>query len=367
MFTAQDAVKAMETLAPPALALAGDPIGWHAGDPARPVKRIVLALDASLPAVREAVRNGAQMLIVHHPRFYRGLSTLAQTNPAGARAAEIVRSGLAVYSAHTNLDMAEGGTNDQLAAIAGLKETAIVKPEISERLLKLAVFVPATHVEAVRREICAAGAGGIGNYSECTFRVRGTGTFRCGANAAPFQGRPGSFEEADEYRLETVFGEFARERIMAAVLRAHPYEEAAYDLYPLLGQAKQYGFGRVGCLAKAEALGDFAARMARAVGSDMAQCLGNPRARVKRVAVWAGGGVETAAIAASGAEALVAGEVGYHDAETLAEAGVAVVTLGHGPSEEPVLRPLAERLRRLIPASVKITVTAKGTTRLANV
>ncbi len=349
MAKVRDVIEAMERLAPPWLALDGDPIGLHAGEREREVKRVAVALDASVRSLAEAAAMKADMLVVHHPRFYRGLSTLSADDPSGRRAAEIIQSGLAVYSAHTNFDMAENGTNDELARLAGLENAELISPEKTERLIKLAVFVPESHVDDVRRALDEAGAGAIGKYSGCTFRMRGTGTFRCGEDCNPFIGRPGSFEEIDEYRLETVFGEFSAARIVAAMIAAHPYEEVAYDLYPLLGQARRFGFGRVGDMAKAESLSGLAGRMAKLTGSAMAQYCGRAAGTVRRVAVWAGAGVEAKAFLRCGADAVVAGEVGYHELETFVDAGIAVVTLGHGHSERPALKWLAKRMSMLLP------------------
>ena len=310
MTKVKDVIAAMERIAPPALAMPGDPIGLHAGDPERRVARLTLALDASRAVVAEAAAKRSDMLVVHHPRFYRGLSTLAESDAAGRRAAGIARAGLAVYSAHTNLDVAPGGTNDVLAETVGLIDPDLVKPEIAEKLVTLAVFVPATHIEAVRRALCAAGAGAIGKYSDCTFRARGVGTFRGGDGTNPFLGEPGVLEEADEYRLETIFGEFSAGPILEAMHKAHPYEEVAYDLYPTLNRGRTFGMGRVGELARRETLGGLATRLADATGSRMTQYFGRAGAVLRRVAVWAGGGVDVKALTTCGAGAVVTGLAG---------------------------------------------------------
>lgn len=349
MLKVKDVVAAVDRIAPPALALPGDPIGLHAGSPSSPVKKVAVALDATLAALAKARARGVDMLVVHHPRFYKGLATLAESDPSGRRASAMARQGVAVYSAHTNLDLAPGGVNDTLAAVAGIANPVLIKPEIRERMVKLAVFVPTSHTEKVRRAICAAGAGAIGKYSDCTFRSQGKGTFKGGGGTNPFIGKPGVLEEADEHRLETVFGEFSATRILTAMLKAHPYEEVAYDLYPLLGWAGLFGLGRIGNLAKAETLPALAKRMAKATGSRMTQFTGKAGIKVKRLAVWGGGGVDVKAVLSCGPDALVAGEVSFHDLETFADNGVGVVTLGHGHSEEIVLQPLAGRLRRELP------------------
>lgn len=368
-FRLADVIRAVEETAPPRLALDGDPVGLHCGDPAAPVRKIALALDASLAAQDRAAKAKADLLLVHHPRFWGGLKTLREDSVTGRRAARMARLGLAVYSAHTNLDIAPGGVNDVLADAAGIggaKGRSVIVPTYTDQLRKLVAFVPVAHADRVREAVCAAGAGAIGKYSDCTFRVRGVGTFRCGAGTKPFQGSPGSFEEADEVRLETVFPESVQDAVLAALLAAHPYEEAAYDVYPLLNKGAVYGLGRVGDLAAAEAVPALAARLAGSTGSTMAQYAvaggrGKGSARlVRRVATWSGAGVEVAPVVASGAEVVVAGEVGYHDVESFLDEGVSVVTLGHGFSEEIVLKPWAARLAGLLPGVVFVVLPRGG-------
>ncbi len=339
-----DIIAIMEQLAPPWLALDGDPTGLHAGDVDSQVKRIAFALDASLDAVARAEKWRADMLIVHHPRFFRGIATLAASDSTGRRAVAICRSGMAVYSAHTNFDLAENGTNDQLAALAGLVQPKIVRIERTEKLYKLAVFVPTSHIDAVRQAITDAGAGAIGNYSACTFRTQGIGTFQGGDTTNPFIGTPGVLEQAEEFRLETVFGESIADKVLAAMHAAHPYEEVAYDVYQLVGAAKQYGPGRVGALAHQETLRSLAARMAKATTSPMVQYHGKAGRKISAVAVWAGAGVHAEDFARCGADVVIAGEVGYHELENFADMGMAVITLGHNHSEEHAMDWLAKQV-----------------------
>ncbi len=346
MACVRDIIAVMEQLAPPWLALDGDPTGLHAGDVDSQVKRIAFALDASLDAVAMAEKWRADMLIVHHPRFFRGISSLAASDATGRRAVAICRSGMAVYSAHTNFDLAENGITDQLAALVGLIQPEIVRVERTEKLYKLAVFVPTSHIDAVRQAITDAGTGAIGKYSACTFRTQGIGTFQGGDTTNPFIGKPGVLEQTDEFRLETVFGESIANTVLAAMHAAHPYEEVAYDLYQLVGAAKQFGPGRVGALAKTETLGTLAARMAKATSSPMAQYHGKAGRKISRAAVWAGAGVHAEDFARCGADVLIAGEVSYHELENFNDMGMAVITLGHNHSEEHAMGWLAEQVGR---------------------
>ncbi|MCX7935398.1 MAG: Nif3-like dinuclear metal center hexameric protein, partial [Planctomycetota bacterium] len=251
--TVREVIAALENIAPPHLACAKDPIGLQAGDPRWRVSRLLLCLDVTPAAVQEARRLGCEMLVSHHPLFYHPLPHLAETSARGWLTAEIGRSRLAVYCAHTNLDNAEGGINDTLAALAGLKRTAPLTVEAHDRLLKLSVFVPDSHLQAVRQAIGAAGAGQIGEYSDCSFRVRGIGTFRGSAAAQPYIGKAGQLEEVEEWRLEALLRESQRPAVEAALREAHPYEEPAYDFYSL-ADSRAVGLGRVGELAQATTL-----------------------------------------------------------------------------------------------------------------
>lgn len=368
MAKVNDVIRAMEDIAPPVLAAESDRprIGLHAGERGRDVKKVALALDAGLAAMEAALRLKATMLVVHHPRFYQPIRNLVDSDPSGRRGVMMVKSGLAVYSAHTNLDSAPGGINDLLASLAGIPASAVVEPTYRERLLKLAVFVPAGHADKMVKALDRAGAGAIGNYSGCTFRSRGVGTFRCGPGTKPFQGKPGSWEEADEYRLETVFGEMCLDKILAAMLAAHPYEEPAYDVYSVMGWGKTFGLGRAGELARPESVKALAARLAKATGSTETRYSGKGGRRVRRIGVWGGSGVPLEAFVREGVEAVVAGEVEYHGVEAFIDAGISLVTLGHGWSEEIVLRPLAGLLRRRVPG-VEFVVAGKGFISMTNV
>lgn len=368
MALVNDIIHAMEELAPPMLAMESDKerIGLHAGEPKAKVSTVALALDASLPALEAARKMRAQMLVVHHPRFWSPIRNLVESDPSGRRGISMIRSGIAVYSAHTNLDVAPNGTNDQLSRVAGLLAPEVLEPVYREKLFKLTVFVPASHAEAMVKALDKAGAGAIGKYSGCTYRVRGVGTFRCGEGTKPFQGKPGSWEEADEFRIETIFGELLRDKILAALLAAHPYEEPAYDIYPVLGTGKIFGLGYVGGLAVAETVRDLAKRMAATSRSTETRYSGKGTRKVKRVAVWAGAGAPVGRLVECGAEAVITGEIGYHDVELFLDNGIAVIALGHGWSEELALKPLALALEAKV-RGVKVKVAGQGFISMTNI
>ncbi len=361
----RDVMAMMERIAPAWLAAEGDRVGLHAGDPARKVRRVLVALDATQTAVRAARERKCQMIVTHHPRFFRPLETLDESTPMGALAAAIVRAKLAVFCAHTNLDAAPGGVNDALAELVGLAETRPIRTQAEDEWRKLVVFVPESHVEAVRTAVCAAGAGAIGEYTDCSFCTAGVGTFRGAEATRPYVGTAGRFEEAEEWRLETVLTEHVQSAVVRALLAAHPYEEPAFDLYPLEA-ADAFGCGRVGALQRPLTLGTLARRLKQATGSTATRALGARGQKWTHVAVWSGAGCPIDTILGLGVDGLVVGEIGYHETEWLEAAGIGCIALGHGPCEAIVLPRVAESLREGLP-DVEVEVFADGTPKMWSV
>lgn len=358
MTTVKQIIEVMERIAPPWMACEGDPTGLQAGDPAGRVRRLMVTLDATLPVIRFALQHGAEMIITHHPRFYQGLKNLDESSFLGRIGAEIARARLAIYSAHTNLDVAPGGVNDCLAHVIGLEATAPLQIVAHDPLLKMAIFVPPSHLHAVREAVAQAGAGVIGEYTECSFRTSGIGSFRGSDASSPFLGQAGRYEEVEEWRLEVLLTQSIRSTVEAALRKAHPYEEPAYDLYRL-DDAKRYGLGRVGHLRRPEVLRTLAKRIQRAISAPSVGVLGNPQRKIERLAVWSGGGCPVENVATSGVDALVVGEIRYHDLEILEEAHIACIAVGHASSEMVVLSPLAERLQKEFP-HVAVSIHREG-------
>lgn len=347
--TVSQIMESMEILAPSWMAAPGDPIGLHAGHPNQRVRRLLLALDATQPVLREARAERADMILAHHPRFYNGLATLDPATNLGAVAHDLIRGGIALLCAHTNLDAAPGGVNDLLADAAGLpRSTEPIQETAFDPHLKLAVFVPPSHLDDLRDALCTAGAGCIGDYGDCTFRTPGVGTFRGDDSTTPFLGEAGRLEEVEEFRLETILPTSIKTTVLAALHEAHPYEEPAYDLYRL-ETGTSHGCGRIGTLPRAVRLSTLARRLKKATASTEVQLHGDPQTQAHRVAVWCGGGVPVETVCRLAPDTLVCGELRYHDAETLTATGISVLTLGHAPSEELILPALAERLGELHP------------------
>lgn len=350
--TAAQVAELIEELAPPTWAEPWDNVGLQVGAPDRPAGRVLVALELTGGVVEEAIATQAELVVVHHPPIFRPLKALRFDAPAPKRLERLIQAGIGVYAAHTNLDQAAGGTNDTLALAAGLAQHDVLLKVGEEKYLKLVVFVPRGHEESVRTAIAGAGAGHIGNYSHCTFQTSGTGTFLPLGGTNPFLGEQGRLEFADEYRLETILPETRAAAAVKAMKAAHPYEEVAYDLYPLVNPGRERGHGRIGALTQPVTLGDMVGRLKIALCVPGVRVVGEAGRMVTRVAVGAGsGGMLIPHAVGRGADVLITGDVGYHDAQDAADSGLAIIDVGHFGSEQIVVKPLAAYLRERLSAA----------------
>lgn len=346
----QTVIRMIEALAPTGLAEQWDNIGLLVGDPQEPVKGVLVALDLNHEVIEEALAKEADFILVHHPPIFQPLKKLTTKEPVGKLLLQAVRQGLHICAAHTNLDKVIGGVSDQLAEVLGLTGTEPLSSTKKELNYKLVVFVPETHEYQVRKAIGDAGAGFIGNYSHCTFRAPGTGTFLPQAGANPFLGQVGEMEEAAEYRLETIVPEKLLPSVIDAMLEAHPYEEVAYDVYPLAVEgAVKGGLGRIGNLenpVSEEELIQLVKKRLQLTGLKVVPGTGEP---IQRVAVCGGSGGSLVQVAfQKGAQALITGDVGYHEGQLAQSLGLTVIDAGHGPTEKVVLPWLQNRIEQAL-------------------
>lgn len=343
----QVVMEAMEALAPRHLAEEWDNVGLLVGSPAKEVHKILVALDVTPEAVELAIKEGADMIVAHHPLIFKAMKHLRTDLPLGSLLAKLLKQDMVVYAAHTNLDIAAGGVNDALAAALGLIDLDILSTTSSEKLVKLVVYVPETHTDAVREAITQAGAGYIGRYSHCTFQSTGLGKFLPLAGTNPYLGTIGKLETVEEVRLETIMPEKISRKVIRAMLKAHPYEEAAYDVYPLFNQGKASGLGRIGKLLSAMSLADFAAKIKTDLRLNAVHVVGSPEKTIRKVAVCGGAGTSLISKAAfAGADVLVTGDIGYHDGQTALATGIALVDGGHFATERVAVPCVAEYLNK---------------------
>ncbi len=341
-----DILGIINKIAPAALAEGWDNVGLQVGDPAAFAPRIMVALDAGKDAIEAAVAAKCQLLLTHHPFLFNPVKKINISNPLGSLIARAIKNDLAVISLHTNLDIADGGVNDLLAESLGLASSVPIRITSSEELIKLAVFVPKGHEEKVLEALFRF-SGFIGNYSDCSFQNSGTGTFKPLPGAKPFIGTEGKRESAEETRIEVLLRNEDISAAVSALLKAHPYEEPAFDLYPLLNEGKASGLGRIGTLAQELSLGSFIEVIKEKFDLQLLRFVGDTVRRVKKVAVCGGSGASLLQDAKrQGADLLVTGDIKYHDARDAEMIGISLIDLGHFKSEAPMIRGLAARLRK---------------------
>ncbi|MGW6694874.1 Nif3-like dinuclear metal center hexameric protein [Rhodococcus sp. NPDC054953] len=334
-----EVISVLEEAYPPRLAESWDSVGLVCGDPADPVHRVMVAVDATAAVVDEALAWGAQLLLVHHPLLLRGVDTVGAHTPKGALLHRLIRGGCALYTAHTNADSADPGVSDALAHALGLTVTGPLSPAPSDPLDKWVVLVPGPDTAAVREALFQAGAGQVGDYSCCSWTVAGTGQFLPGAGASPALGSVGRIERVVEDRVEVVARRGLRARVLAALRSAHPYEEPAFDVLELADTGSALGIGRIGELAEPESLRDFAARVRRALPETAwgVRAAGDPDTVVRTVAVCGGSGDSLLGAArAAGVDAYVTADLRHHPAdEHLRGGGPVLVDVAHWASEQP--------------------------------
>jgi len=345
--TCQEIMTVMEKLAPRRFAAGWDNVGLMLGNPSQSIAHVLVALDATPELVDYAADAGVDLIITHHPLIFKAMSSIRTDSPIGGMVAKLLKADIALYTAHTNLDVAEGGVNDALADALRLLNRKPLRLESADPMVKLVVFVPVEAAEKVRNAIAQAGAGHIGNYSHCAFLTEGTGTFLPLDGTNPYIGEPGKLERVSEVRLETVMPESISSRVIKAMLEAHPYEEVAYDVYSLINPGIGYGLGRVGELPDCLSLRDFAEKMKSVLNASFVRMVGPENRVIKTVAVCGGSGADLIREAAqAGADVLVTGDVKYHDAQEAQNLGLAVLDAGHFATERPVLDTIAAYLER---------------------
>lgn len=344
----QTVVQLMEKFAPKSLAVENDKIGLQLGTLNKEIVKVLVALDVTNEVVDEAIELGANLIVAHHAIIFRPLANLRTDTPMGALYEKLIKNDIAVYISHTNLDVAEGGMNDWMADLVGIIEPKPLEELQSEKLYKLVVYVPKSHHQAVLDAILAAGAGAIGEYSHCSFNTEGTGTFLPGAGAKPYLGSPGKLEHAEEIRIETILPESRRSKAVQSMLKAHPYEEVAYDLYGLEQKGKAFGLGRIGKLSQPKTLAELTEIVKKGFDVPAARVVGDPNGTIKKAAVLGGSGSRYIHHAIrQGADVLITGDIDYHTAHDALMAGLSIIDPGHN-SEKIMKREVAGLLGRML-------------------
>ncbi len=241
-------IECLENFAPLSLQEDYDNAGLLIGNSEEECTGIITTLDVTEDVVKEALKKKCNLIVAHHPIIFRGLRKLNGANYVERTVISAIKNNIAVYAIHTNLDNVIEGVNNKIAEKLGLQNIQVLLPK--EKLLKkIVTFSPTENADEVRNALFIAG-GKLGKYSECSFNVEGTGTFKAGDDADPFVGEIGKRHEENETRIEVIFPEYLQNKIVRSLKSAHPYEEVAYDVYPLDTKLNDFGSGLVGELAE---------------------------------------------------------------------------------------------------------------------
>ncbi len=334
-------VELIQTLAPSDLAEQWDNPGLQVGSLGKEITRIGFALDATLPIVKQAIEKGCDLLLAHHPLIFKPLKNINFQNETGAIVEIAAQNGLAIYAAHTNWDSSPQGVGQALADFLGLD--SLEPLQAAERdFYKVVVFVPPSHADVLRQAIFAVGAGQIGAYDKCSFAAPGEGGFRSPSESRPFIGEPGSVSTTAELRLELILPAKLAPQVSQAIFAHHPYEEPAFEFYPIKTMGPETGLGRMAIWPEAR---DLLAELKR-LGLPFKWAGPAPR-HVRRVALLPGSGGSFVALAkAKGAEALITGDAGHHHALEAQALGLSLIDLGHHGTEWPGVIQLERLLRK---------------------
>jgi dinuclear metal center YbgI/SA1388 family protein len=310
-----------------------DNSGLLVGDSEASAGSALLAIDVTEGVLEEAIRKGTGLIITHHPLIFSPLKKITGRSEVERIVTGAIKNNIAVYAAHTNLDVIENGVSCKMAEKLSLNNTKVLSP-LNGRLLKLVTFVPESQIEKVSEAVFGAGAGVIGNYDKCSYNVSGYGTFRGNEKTTPFAGEMGKLHKEKEIRFETILLSHRRDEVIRALTGSHPYEEVAYDIYQLENQYLRAGLGCVGELPEPLKPMDFLRKLSEVFGSNGLRYSALNSKVVSRVALCGGAGISLIGDAIrSGADAFVTGDVKYHDFFR-AEGRILIADIGHFESEK---------------------------------
>ena len=350
MLTVAEVADHLNRFAPTALAATWDNVGLLLGERGSAVERIMTCLTVTPASAAEAIDERANLIVSHHPILFRGVKRLTDATSEGRMLLGLARAGVAVYSPHTAFDNTSGGINDLLARRLRLVDIEPLRRAPADGQIKVVVFVPEKDLQRVADAMFAAGAGRIGEYRECSFRLAGIGTLFGSEAANPTIGQKGRREEINEWRLEAICPASWVEKVVTAIRQSHSYEEPAFDLYPLQAPPSARGEGRIGSLPQPRTLAELANTVKTALRAGPVQMVGDRQRSIQRVAIVCGAGGELLPDALRArADVLLTGELRFHDYLSAASQGLSLLLPGHYATERCGIEELADRLRSAFP------------------
>jgi dinuclear metal center YbgI/SA1388 family protein len=354
--TGNEIIKYLEDWAPKGIAWEKDNVGLQVGDPKIKIRNIILSLDLNEEVVDSAIKENCNLIITHHPLLFYPLKDLDFSKSKKAIMIEkMIKNDITLYSAHTNLDFTKHGVSYQLAKRLALRNIKFLK-NLSNNQVKLSVFVPLAHLDKVSDAIYQAGGGIIGEYSNCSFRTSGKGTFSGSVQSNPSIGKKGVVETVEEVKLEVLVDQWKLSHVISSIKIAHPYEEIAYDVYPLLNENVNYGIGAIGELNKQMIPRDFLKLVSSKLNVPAFRYTKNGRKKIKTVAVCGGSCSELIDEAMKQkADAFITADLKYHSFQN-SEGNILLIDAGHYETEVPVLDEIKHRLEKLLIKNKKIRV-----------
>jgi dinuclear metal center YbgI/SA1388 family protein len=361
-----EVIKFLENWAPKEIAWERDNVGLQVGYIDREISNILLCLDVTKEVLDEAVKKKSNLIISHHPLLFHSLKKI---NPPQDKTSKIIelllKNDITLYSAHTNLDFTRDGVSFELAKTLGLRKIEFLQ-NLDSNQCKLIIFVPESHLDAVANEFFKHGTGIIGNYTNCSFRTNGIGTFsglttswKGSKESKPSAGRKEHLEKVEEVKLEVIVDSWKVTSILQAVKKVHPYEEMAYDVYPLKNNSSNYGVGAVGELEKTMTEQNFLDYVAAKLNIKNFRYTGGKNKKIKKVAVCGGSGSDFIKSAISaGADSFITADIRYHSFHD-ANKNILLIDAGHYETEIFSLNEIYKRLKSY--TDVKIYKYSKST------
>ncbi len=323
----------LESVAPLSLQESYDNAGLIVGNPDAEISAALVTIDVTEEVINEAIKKGTGLIVAHHPFVFSGLKKITGKTYVERTLIKAIKNDIAVYAAHTNLDSVTGGVNSKICEKLGLLNCKILQPSAGQ-LKKLVTFIPSENAEEVREAVFNAGAGHIGNYDYCGYNLEGEGSFRGDESTHPFVGERNNVHYEKEIRFETIFPGYLQGEIIAALLKSHPYEEVAYDIYPLENLFEQAGMGMIGNLAEPLSEKKFLALLKEIFNAGCIKHTALKGSPVNKVAVCGGAGSFLLNKAISGgADVIVSGDFKYHQFFD-AENKIVIADVGHFESEQ---------------------------------
>lgn len=334
MSNLQEIITEMAKLAPHKEAQEWDNIGLQVGNFDSEIKRVLVSLDINEDIINEAVDKNIDLIISHHPLIFNGLNNVHSQTTKGRIIIQAIKNDIAIYSAHTNMDIVQGGLNDLLAKKLNLTEIKVLSKDNEKKLYKLAVYVPEDYVENIKDVIFKKGAGKIGNYSKTSFSFKGEGTFLPEKGTNPHLGKQGQLKKVNEVKIESVVSEEKIQNVVKGMLKVHPYEEPAYDVYELPLQSIYKGIGRIGLLKEPEILKKYCLQIKNILNIEKLKVRGKMDKTVGKVALCSGSGADYIQLAsAKGADLYITADVKYHEAQLAEELNLNLIDAGHFETE----------------------------------